>query len=191
VVIQTVSFAADLVMLFTAAALIVLVIAVAVQLVRRRLRSAAGLASAAVAVVVVYGSALVGVGLAAGARQLRPGDAKCFDDWCAAMVAARPDAAAGMLLVDVRLQNRARGRAMRANLARAYLELPGGGEVSPQDGCAMQTFLQPGERADVRLTFVLPPGRRPARFVVVEGGGFTPEIGGEGSPFQGVAGWPL
>jgi hypothetical protein len=191
VTIQTVSLAADLAMLLTAAALIVLVVAVAVQLVRRRPRAAAGLACSAGALVAVYGVALVAAGLAGGTRELRPGDTKCFDDWCAAMVATRPGAAAGTLLVDVRLQNRGRGRAMRANLARAYLELPGGGEVAPRDGSAMQTFLQPGERADVQLTFVLQPGRQPARFVVVEGGGFPPEIGGEGSPFHGVAGWPL
>jgi len=191
VTIQTVSLAADAAMLVTAAALIVLVVGAAVQLVRRRPRSAVGLACAAGALVAVYGVALVGAGLASGARQLRPGDTKCFDDWCAAMLAARPGAAVGTLLVDVQLQNRGRGRAMRSNLARAYVELPGGGEVAPRDGSAMQTFLQPGERADVQLTFVLPPGRHPARFVVVEGGGFAPEIGGESSPFHGVAGWPL
>jgi hypothetical protein len=191
VTIQTVSLAADLAMLLTAAALIVLVVAISVQLVRRRARAAAGLACAAGALVLVYGAMLVAAGLAGGERELRPGDTKCFDDWCASMVAARPDAGAGTLLVDVQLQNRGRGRAMRANLARAYLELPGGGQVAPQDDSAMQTFLQPGERADVQLTFTPPPGSRPARFVVVEGGGFSPEIGTEGSPFHGIAGWPL
>ena len=189
--IQTVSLAADLAMLLTAAALIVLVVAVAVQLVRRRPRSAARLACAAAALVAVYGAALVAAGLVGGTRELRPGDAKCFDDWCAAMVAARPGAASGTLVVDVQLQNRGRGRAMRSNLARAYLEVAGGARVAPRDGSAMQTFLQPGERSDVRLTFVVPPDRRPARFVIVEGGGFSPEIGGEGSPFHGVAGWPV
>jgi len=47
----------------------------------------------------------------------------------------------------------------------------------------------------VQLSFVLPAGQRGARFVVVEGGrGLGPgtfEIGGEASPFHGVAGWPL
>jgi hypothetical protein len=191
VTIQTVSLAADLAMLLTAAALIGIVAAVAMRLVRHRPRSAAGLACAAGALVAVYGAALVGAGLAGRTAELRPGDTKCFDDWCAAMDAVRPDAAAGTLLVDVQLQNRGRGRAMRSNLARAYLELPGGGQVAPRDGSGLQTLLQPGERADVQLTFVVPPGGRPARFVVVEGGGFSPEIGGEGSPFHGVAGWPL
>jgi hypothetical protein len=191
VTIQTVSQAADLAMLLAAAALIALVVAMAVQLLRRRPRAAAGLACAAGALFVVYGAALLGAGLAGRARQLRPGDTKCFDDWCAAMVAARPGSAAGTLLVDVQLQNRGLGRTMRSTLARAYLEVPGGAQVAPRDGSGLHTLLQPGERADVELTFVVPPGRRPDRFVVVEGGGFSPEIGAEGSPFHGVAGWPL
>jgi len=195
VTIQTVSLAADLAMLLTAAALIVLVVAVAVQLVRRRPRSAARLACAAAALVAVYGAALVAAGLVGGTRELRPGDAKCFDDWCAAMVAARPDPAAGTIVVDVQLQNRGRGRAMRSNLARAYLEVPGSGEVAPSDAGGLRTFLQPGQRADVLLSFPAAAGLRGARFVVVEGGGGigpgTFEIGGEGSPFHGVAGWPL
>ena len=177
-------------MLLTAAALIGLIGGAVTQVVRRRARSAAAVACAAGALVAVYGAALVAAGLASGARELRPGDAKCFDDWCAVMVAARPGGSAATLLVDVQLQNRGRGRAMRSNLARAYLELPGGGRVTPRDGSGMQTFLQPGQHADVPLTFALASGQRPARFVVVEGG-FSPEIGGEGSPFHGVAGWPL
>ncbi|HYW28139.1 MAG TPA: hypothetical protein VE953_28460 [Terriglobales bacterium] len=193
--IQTVSLAADLAMLSSGTALVVLAVAAAVQLVRRRRRSAAGLACAAGALIAVYGAALVAAGLAGSARQLRPGDTKCFDDWCAAMVTARQDVASGTLLVDVQLQNRGRGRAMRANLARAYVELPGGGRVAPRDGSALQALLQPGERADVSLTFLVPSGQRGVRFVVVEGAGTlgpgTFEIGGEGSPFHGVAGWPL
>lgn len=193
---QTVSPLADLAMVLTAAALLVLLVAAAVQLGRRRLRAAGALASAAGVLVVVYGAALVGVGLASGSPQLRSGDAKCFDDWCAAFVSARPDPAAGGLLVDVQVQNRGRGRAMRSNLARAYVEVPGLGQVAPRDGSGLQVLLQPGQRAGVQLAFPVPAGRRGDRFVVVEGGGGglspgTFEIGGEGSPFHGVAGWPL
>jgi hypothetical protein len=194
VTIQTVSFAADAVMLVVAAGLVVLAVTVIVRLVQRRWRSAAGTAGVACAVLVFYCVAMVASALFGGLRQLRPGDGKCFDDWCAGMVAARRDAAAGTLLVDVRLQNRGL-HAMRSNLARAYLELPGGGEIGPRDGSGLQTRLQPGERADVWLTFVVPGGPLAARFVVVEGGGGlgpgTFEIGGEGSPFHSVAGWPL
>ena len=187
--------AADLVMLLAAAALAGLGAAAVVQVARRRWRPALGLAGAAAALVVGYGTVLVAAGLTAGAADLRPGDAKCFDDWCAAMVAARPDPAAGTIVVDVQLQNRGRGRAMRSNLARAYLEVPGSGEVAPSDAGGLRTFLQPGQRADVLLSFPAAAGLRGARFVVVEGGGGigpgTFEIGGEGSPFHRRAGWPL
>jgi len=194
VTIQTVSALADLLMLLSAAGLVALLVSIAVQLVRRRWRSAAVLGGAAGALAVVYGSVLVGAGLVSGTRELRPGDTKCFDDWCASMVAARPDAA-GDLLVDVRVENRGRGRPMRANLARAYVEVPGGGQVAPLDASGLRTLLQPGEHTDVPLTFRVPSPVRGSRFVVTEGAGQlgpgTFEIGGEGSPFHGIAGWPV
>ena len=124
-----------------------------------------------------------------------PGDAKCFDDWCAAMVGVRGDAAAGRLLVDVRIQNRGRGRAMRSSLARAYLEGLRHEETAPEDGSGLRRLLQPGERAEVELVFAAPRSLRGVRLVVVEGtGGLGPgtfEVGGESSPFHARAGWPL
>jgi hypothetical protein len=194
VTIQTVSPLSDLVMLLSAAVLLGLAAGVVVQLVRRRARSAAALTGVAGALAAIYGALLLGFGLAGGSLQLRPGDTKCYDDWCASMVAAHP-AAAGTLLVDVRLENRGRGRTMRSDLGRAYLETTNGSQVAPLDGSGMQTLLRPGERADVPLSFRLPSGATATRFVVVEGAGElgpgTFEIGGEGSPFHGVAGWPL
>jgi hypothetical protein len=193
VTIQTVSVAADGVMLLVAAGVAGLLAAAIVLLARRRLR-AAGLAAGALAVVVVvYGAVLVGVGVASRPQQLGVGDTKCFDDWCAGLVSARQDGAAGRWLVDVQVQNRGRGRAMRSNLARAYLELPGGGQVAAEDGSGLQVLVEPGGRADVPLVF--PTAAAGARLVVVEGGsGVGPgtfEIGGEGSPFHARAGWPL
>ncbi len=191
--IQTVSLAADLVLLLTGAAVVALFAGTVVQLARRRRRSAAVLACSLGVLVVVYGGALLAGGLLSGGpRQLGPGDAKCFDDWCAAMLRTHEDT--GALLVDVQLQNRGRGRAMRADLARAYLEV-GGREVAPRDGSALQTLVEPGQRVDVELAFPVSGSRDGVRFVVVEGaGGFGPgtfEIGGEGSPFHSIAGWPL
>jgi hypothetical protein len=195
VTIQTVSLAADALMLLTAAAVIVLVVAAVVNVTRRRPRSAAGLAGAAGVVVLVYGGLLLFAGLASRPQQLGPGDAKCFDDWCAVMTGTRQDPATGALLVDVQLQNRARRQAMRANLARAYLEVPGRQEVAPEDGRGLHAMLQPGQLADVELTFAAPDSLRGVRFVVVEGAGSlgpgTFEIAGEGSPFHARAGWPL
>jgi hypothetical protein len=195
VTVQTIPFAVDAVMLLSALAVLALLTAAGVQAMRRRLRAAAGLACVAGAAVVIYGAVDVGVGLASRPVQLRPGDAKCFDDWCAAMVGARRDGTAGTVLVDVRLENRGRGRAMRSDLARAYLEIPGGGRVAPADGSPLMAFLQAGESRDVELSFAAPPDRPGTRLVVVEGGdGFGPgtfEISGEASPFHARAGWPL
>lgn len=193
VTIQTVSLAGDLLVLITGVAVLALVGAAVTQLARRRLRPAAGAAVAAGALVAIYSAVLIGVGLVSTPQQLRPGDAKCFDDWCAAMVDARQDV--GTTIVDVQLQNRGRGRAMRADLARAYLEVRGQGEVEPVDGSVMQTMLQPGQHIDVQLTFRGIASIRGVRFVVTEGtAGFNPglfEIGGEGSPFHSKAGWSL
>jgi hypothetical protein len=195
VTIQTVPFAVDAVMLLSALVVLALLAAAGAQAMLRRLRAAAALACVAGAAVVVYGAVDVGVGLASRPVQLRPGDAKCFDDWCAAMVGARRDSTAGTVLVDVRLENRGRGRAMRADLARAYLEVPGRGRVAPADGSPLLALLRAGESQDVELSFAAPPDRPGTRFVVVEGGdGLGPgtfEISGEASPFHARAGWPL
>jgi hypothetical protein len=191
VAMQTVSALSDPVMLLAGAALLALLVAAVVQLVRRRWRPAAGLACAAGALVAVYGATLVGVGLTSPRVTLAAREAKCFDDWCAALVGVHPGA--GTLLVDVELQNRGRGRALRSDLARAYLDVAGR-QIAPEDGRALQMLLQPGERADVTLTFAS-AGASAARFVVTESsGGPGPglfEIGGEGSPFHPVAGWPV
>ncbi|MGI8564804.1 MAG: hypothetical protein ACR2MZ_14860 [Candidatus Dormibacter sp.] len=193
--VQVVPLVGDLLVLLTAAIVLVLFTMAIVQLARRRTPAALRLGGVLGGVVVLYGAALVGVGLANGPRQLKAGDSKCFDDWCATMVGARQDVATGRLLVGVRLENRGRGKAMRADLARAYVEGPGGGSVAPQDAHELQVFLRPGEHADVELVFDAAPDTSGRRFVVVEDaetvgpGTFT--IGGEGSPFHGKAGWPL
>ncbi len=51
---------------------------------------------------------------------------------------------------------------MRSDLARAYLEGPGGARVEPRDGSALLAFLQPGQAADVTLAFPAPPNVRDA-----------------------------
>jgi len=183
-------------MLLTLAVLLVLAVWSAVQLLRRRGGSAARLAAAAAAVVVVYGAVLVGVGLASRPIELPAGASKCFDDWCAAMVQARTDGARAVLLVDVRLQNRGRGRVMRSDLATAYVVVDRGSPLRPRNGDALRTTrLGPGESMDVELAFDLPPALHATRFVVVESdGGPGPglvTIGGESSPFHSPAGWPL
>lgn len=194
--IQMVSFGADLLMLLTAAAAIVLILAAAVQFARQRRHAAALLAGVLVALVMTYGAVLIAVGLASSMPpQLRPGDTKCFDDWCATMTTARLDTATGTLTVDLQLENRGRGRPMRSDLARAYLEMPGRPDVAPLDRSGMQTMLPAGQKVDVRLAFPAAQNMVGARLVVVEDpGGIGPgtfEIGGEGSPFHSKVGWAL
>ena len=147
------------------------------------------------AAVALYGAAVVAAGLASTPQQLKAGEFKCFDDWCAGMLSVRPEDQAGRLVVAVRLENRARGRAMRSNLARAYVELPGGGQIRPDDARSLQTFIEAQGQADIALAFTLPKATRPARFVVTEGidglGPGTFIVGDEASPFHARAGWPL
>lgn len=193
--IQTVSLVADLFMLLTAFVVSLLALVSAVQCARRRLRAAARSAQVVAGIVLIYGSVLLAVGLSSGApRQLKPGDTKCFDDWCVALISARTDAAPGTVQVNVQLQNRGR-RAMRSDLARAYLEIPSGGEVAPADGHAIQAMVPPGQPVDLELVFQSVPRVSGVRFVVSEDPGMIGpgmfEIGGEGSPFHTKAGWPL
>lgn len=194
VTIQTVSPAADGLLLLSAAGAVGLAAASGLLLARGRRRAAGVAARVLAALMAGYAAALLGFSLASQPQQLAAGDAKCFDDWCGAMVSADRDASGGWL-VDLQLQNRGRGRAMRSNLARAYLELPDGRRVAPLDGGGLHELLRPGERADVRLAFPPVAGARGVRFVLSEGdGGPGPgllEIGGEGSPFHARAGWPL
>lgn len=149
VTVQTVSSAADLLLIVTGAGLLVLFFAAMVQAVRRRWRSAAALTGIGCVVVAAYGGLLLGFGLTSTPRQLMPGDAKCFDDWCAAMLEARGDGTS--LQARVQLQNRGRGRAMRSLLARAYVEGRGAAEIAPVDGGVLQTWLQPGQQVNLEL----------------------------------------
>lgn len=196
VTIQESPVAADLVMLLAAFALVVLVVSAVVAVVRGRRPLAALTAGGAVALLVAYGAVLVGAGLASTPRQLRQGDTLCFDDWCVALAGTHSEPSTGAVEVDLKLENRGRGRAQRSSLARAYLEHPSGAEIGPEDGRALSgTLVQPQEMAPITLRFQLPSGLRHTRLVVLEGGaGIGPgtfEIGGETSPLHARAGWPL
>src|SRR5262245_36818389 len=192
---QVSPFLVDVVMLLAAAVVVVLGLAAAVQVTRRRLSAAAGLAAAAALLVTVYVGVDAGVGLASRPPQLRPGDTKCFDDWCVSMTGAHRDPVEGTLLVDVRVENRGRGRPMRSNLARAYLEAPGRQHVAPSNGQALRALVEAGQGVDIQLLFPAPRSLQDTRFVVEEGsdglGPGTFEISGEGSLFHARAGWPL
>jgi hypothetical protein len=193
VAIQTVSPAADGLLLLTAATVLGLAATSAGMVVRGRRRAAGVTAGVLAALLAGYAAALLGFALASHPQRLAAGDAKCFDDWCGALVSAERDGS-GAWVVDVQVQNRGRGRAMRSNLARAYLELPDGRRVAPVDGDGLHALLRPGQRTDVRLAFPAVADARGVRFVLSEGDGGGLgwfEIGGEASPLHARAGWPL
>ena len=191
---QTVSVAADLAMLGTAVSLLALAAFAAVQVLRGRLRAAAAVTSVGIGLIAAYAITLIGVALASTPTKLRAGDAKCFDDWCVALLSTRQDSAAGTVLAQVEIQNRGRGRAMHSDLARAYLELQDGEQLGPSDPRPLQATVAAGQRIEIELAF---PAHKSgvARFVVYEGNGgpgpWNLEIGGEGSPFHPRAGWPV
>ena len=192
--IQEAPLAPTLLMLLTVASVLALAAFTIVQLARRHLRSARWLGTVVGAIVLIYSGALIGVGMTSQAVRLPTGGTKCFDDWCASMTGARADEVRHMLLVDVELENRGRGRPMRSNLAAAYVAVDSR-VISPMNGQVLHTLLEAGRSVPVELAFNLPSSMRDALFVVTEGGaGPGPgmiTIGDEDSPFHPRAGWPL
>lgn len=175
--------------------LVGLIIIAAIQLASRRQRAAARFGAVALAVILLYAGALLGTGISSNPQELKVGDTKCFDDWCATMTAAQRGTGSVPLRIYVRLENRGRGRAMKSDLARAYLEVQGGRRFPARDSHLLQTVIDAGGHVDIHLDFDMPPGSRRERFIVAEGidalgpGTFT--IGDEASPLHAIAGWPL
>lgn len=157
-------------------------------------RPAGRLAAAFAGLLLLYTAALLGVSAASGATTLKPGDVKCFDEWCAAMVSAKRGPAPHTLEVQVRLENRGRG-AQKSALARAFLEA-GGQRFWPRNPEDLQALVPGAGMVLVRFLFDLPAQAASARFVVTEAvsGQLTPGvivIGDESSPFHALAGWRL
>ena len=69
-------------------AVVALAIWVAIRAIGRR--SMRRLLAILVGIVVLYTGGLIGVALTTRADTLRPGDSKCFDEWCASMLSATP-----------------------------------------------------------------------------------------------------
>jgi hypothetical protein len=192
--IQAAPFGPTLLMLVTVAVLLALGLTAVVQLVRGRARAAGRFGTAAGTIVAVYVGALFGFGLLSHPAELPMGAAKCFDDWCATAIRTSTEAADGSLLVDVRLENRGRGRAMRSNLANAFVRLGDGTVLRPRNGDVLQALVQPGQGTDVQLRFDPGASTPGAWLVIAEGTGLGPgsiTIDDEDSPYHARAGWPL
>ena len=192
---QVVPAIGSLLVLVTPIVVVVGGVSAVAQVARGRIRGASVAAGCVGFVCLLYGVALLGTGLASAPQQLKIGDSKCFDDWCAAMLRAHGDPITHQLLVNVRLENRGQARAMKSDLARAYIEVPGQPNVLPLDGSGLQAILEAGGHAAVLLVFDMPAAAPGARFVVAEGadtiGPGIVTIGDEASPFHARAGWPL
>ncbi|HSO94242.1 MAG TPA: hypothetical protein VLS53_07230, partial [Candidatus Dormibacteraeota bacterium] len=136
---------------------------------------------------------LVGASATTGMTTLKTGEAKCFDEWCAAMLGAQAGST-GTVDVRVRLENHGRG-AQRSVLARAFIE-SGGQRYGPHNPEDLHILVPGGGSVDVAFIFNAPVQPASARFVVTEAasGELTPGvvvIGDESSPFHPIAGWSL
>ena len=132
----------------------------------------------------LYLVVLGATGLMTPRRSLNPGQAECFDDWCAAGISARlgeagaltdcrPPADQVTWLVTLELSSRARGIQQRARDAAAVLEDFSGQQAQPCSGPlgehGLQDFLAPGESFQVQMAFNLPAGSSPAGVVIHHG----------------------
>ena len=179
-------------MLLVVAAVLILLAWIAVDALRRR--SVSRIAGVLIALVAVYSAALLGTSLLSEAPDLRPGDTKCFDEWCATMLGAQTGPSPNAMMVRVRLSNLGL-REQRRVLARAFIE-SGGRRSWPLNLGALQTPVPGGGSTDISLAFFPNPPSPSPRFVVTEAasGSVTPGlivIGDESSPFHPLAGWPV
>jgi hypothetical protein len=136
----------------------------------------------------------VGVGVTSPANNLKTGDIKCFDEWCAGMLTYRPDVSQATATVNVRLDNHGR-RTQKSVLARAFIQ-SGGQRIWPQNPGDLQVLVPAEGSVDVQLNFAIPARLASPRFVVTAAasGSLTPGvivIGDESSPFHPIAGWLL
>jgi hypothetical protein len=152
----------------------------AVRIVRRVL-VAAGAYLAIVATVALLGPR----------RDYRVGDQRCFDDWCIAVVDARPPATPGSTgyAVSLRLSNRAKRSPMGEKGTVVYLMDSLGRRFDPIPDPRAVPFgrlLEPGASLTVERRFNVPPDSQNLGLVYTHEGGFP--IGwlvvGEGGWFQ-------
>ena len=167
--------------------LLLIVVACLIALVYRTLRgrSARGLGIVMAVAIGVYAVMLVAASAASHTRQIALGMDKCFDDWCATVTGARvlsiPSTAAGskVIVVMLRVSNRALRAAFRPSQPRVHLVLESGEVVIPADPREIEaklgpqqnlsTRLAPGESYETAVGFHVPAGVRKAAIVILEG----------------------
>ena len=134
----------------------------------------------------VYAVTVVAVSLGSETRPLALGTDKCFDDWCATVIAARslPNPSGGdskLVAVTLRISNRARQAAFRPSQPRLSLQLGSGESISPSQLAQHEFEQQAGTQEDIArrllagesfqtsLVFEVPTATRAASVVILEG----------------------
>ena len=125
--------------------------------------------------VIVYGVALVIVSVVSAPRTLTPGQDRCYDDWCVAVITSGPKTIEGssVFAVTLRLSNRALRVAQREQGVFVYLLDRSGRryEAGPAASeAAFDTMLQASESLLTTRWFDVPADAAPLRLAIVHEG---------------------
>lgn len=124
-----------------------------------------------------YMAIVVVVAFVTPQKAYRIGDQQCFDDWCIAVLDARPahgNAGTNWTLT-LRISSRAKRVAQRENGAAVYLTDALHRRFDPAPDAAavpLDSQLQPGESVDVSRQFTLPPDAAQVGLVFTHNSGF-------------------
>jgi hypothetical protein len=177
----------DLLLIVSVLGIAALVVVGLIRLVQHRTREARRGLGIAAAWAAAYAIALVATGAASRERALRLGEAKCFDEWCAALVTAR--AVPSGYALELRLGNRGRS-AQAPDRPHAWLVLDG--RAVPVAVAGLDQRVAPGADIALAVTLAVPREARAVGFVVTEGGGPSRlVIGDENSPLHAWSVWRL
>jgi hypothetical protein len=147
----------------------------AYQAIRGRFSRAGSVLTRVALSAAVYLATISLVSIFSPRRVLKPGDERCFDDWCfqVADVSRTPSAERVSYRIGIRLFSRAKGRAQRANDVVVYLVDGLGDRFEPepdQSAVPFNILLQPGESVTATRVFSIPAGARDVGLVLEHGG---------------------
>jgi hypothetical protein len=179
----------DLFFLASVLLVLTLTVRIAVSMLRRRWETARRLATVLGFYLGCYAALLIGVALARPRRILAPGERRCFDDWCAAAITARPadggveqpcesGRAGRVWIATLEVSSVAKRIRQRARDARAEIEDRVGKRYEPcapalknggDSPLSLSAEIGPGESFRLLLPFRLPAGSEPAGIVFHHG----------------------
>ena len=170
----------DLVFLLVAlASAVTLLVTVGLVLAGRGAR-AWRLLRAYLAFAAIYMAVVVASPLVVPRRVITLGESLCFDDWCIAIDSVTPSTSSSGTTYDVkfRMFSRARGITQRENNLALYLVDSSGRRFNPlprESDVPLNVQLGPGDSADARRTFDVPPDAKDLGLVIAHEGGFPIE----------------